>query len=267
MTDFDYQWKNLMEVESLENEEKKIPMFHDFEYNNGRVKEFLKLTGIKSLYSKDFAIGKYRFDIDIKSLYKKDSFIKNKICLDAGCGSGRWTYAMQELGAKRVDSFDISEEAVKRCKEINSNARVFDIWNLKPNPIYDFVFSWGVLHHTKNTRQAFSKVASQVKKDGMLHVMVYNKENDWAYEGFRGDTCVEKHEYWMTLSKQEKIDLCKKMAEKHGENIHLWFDALNPKYNWSHSSDEIEKWFKEEGFSEIKLRMIKQNINMNGIRK
>ena len=36
-----------------------------------------------------------------------------------------------------------------------------------------------------------------------------------------------------------------------------WFDDGIP--------DEIESWFKEEGFSEIKLRMIKQNINMNGI--
>ena len=213
MTDFDYQWKNLLGKESLENEEKK------FEFNNDRVKEFLKFTGLKSLYSTNLAIGKYRFELDVKSFYKKDSFIKNKICLDAGSGPGRWTYAMQKLGAKRVDSFDMSEEAIKRCKEINPDAYVFDIWNLKPNPIYDFVLSWGVLHHTKNTRQAFSKVASQVKKDGMLHVMIYNKENDWAYEGFRGDTCVEKHEYWMTLSKQEKIELCKKMAEKHGENI------------------------------------------------
>ena len=112
MTDFDYQWKNLMEVESLENEEKKIPMFHDFEYNNGRVKEFLKLTGLKSLYSNNLAIGKYRFELDVKSFYKKDSFIKNKICLDAGSGPGRWTYAMQKLGANRVDSFDMSEEAI-----------------------------------------------------------------------------------------------------------------------------------------------------------
>jgi hypothetical protein len=98
----------------------------------------------------------------------------------------------------------------------------------------------------------------------MLHVMIYNKENDWAYEGFRGDTCVEKHEYWMTLSDQEKIKLCEDMVKKYGGNIHLKFDALNPTYNWSHSSDEIESWFKEEGFSEIKLRMVKQNINMNG---
>ena len=170
MADFDYQWKNLMEVESLENEEKKIPMFHDFEYNNDRVKEFLKLTGIKSWYSKDFAIGKYRFDIDIKSLYKKDSFIKNKICLDAGCGSGRWTYAMQELGAKRVDSFDISEEAIKRCKEINSNAHVFDIWNLKPNPIYDFVFSWGVLHHTGEMYLAINNSTKLLNNNGILFI-------------------------------------------------------------------------------------------------
>ena len=239
MADFDYQWKNLLGKEVLKKEEEK------FECNNDRVKEFLHLTGIKSWY-------------------KKDSFIKNKTCLDAGCGPGRWTCAMQRLGAKKIDSFDLSEEAVKRCKKINSNAYVFDIWDLKPNPIYDFVLSWGVLHHTKNTRQAFSKVASQVKKGGMLHVMIYNKENDWAYEGFRGDTCVEKHEYWMTLSDQEKIKLCEDMVKKYGGNIHLKFDALNPTYNWSHSSDEIESWFKEEGFSEIKLRMVKQNINMNG---
>ena len=55
------------------------------------------------------------------------------------------------------------------------------------------------------------------------------------------------------------------MVKKHRGNIHGWFDALNPTYNWSYSSDEIESWFKEEGFSEIKLRMVKQNINMNGI--
>ncbi len=240
MTDFDYQWKNLLSDEDLENEEKK------FHCNNDRVKEFLEFTGKKSWF-------------------KKDSFLKNKICLDAGCGPGRWTCAMQKLGAQKVDSFDLSEEGIKRCREINPNAYVFDIWNLKPNPIYDFVLSWGVLHHTKNTREAFKKVASQVKKGGMLHVMIYNKENDWVYEGFRGETCVEKHEYWITLSEEEKIDLCKKMVKKYNGNLHGWFDALNPMYNWSHSAKEVQKWFEEEGFTKIKLKMVKQNINMNAI--
>jgi hypothetical protein len=55
------------------------------------------------------------------------------------------------------------------------------------------------------------------------------------------------------------------MVKKRGGNIHSWFDALNPTYNWSYSSDEVEQWFKEEGFTEIKLRIVKQDINMNGI--
>ena len=97
MTDFDYQWKNLLGKEVLDDMEKM------FECNNDRVKEFLGLTGIKPWY-------------------KKDSFIKDKICLDAGCGPGRWTCALQKLNAAKVDSFDLSEEAVKRCKKINLNA-------------------------------------------------------------------------------------------------------------------------------------------------
>ena len=96
MTDFDYQWKNLLGKEALKDMEQM------FECNNDRVKEFLGLTGIKPWY-------------------KKDSFIKDKICLDAGCGPGRWTCAMQRLGAKKVDSFDLSEEAINRCKKINPN--------------------------------------------------------------------------------------------------------------------------------------------------
>jgi len=54
MTDFDYQWENLLGKEVLSSEEGK------FECNDDRVKEFLKLTGIKPWY-------------------KKDSFIKEKI--------------------------------------------------------------------------------------------------------------------------------------------------------------------------------------------
>ena len=240
MTDFDKQWKDVMGEEFLSYNKEQ------FAFNKKRVKEFLNNTGIKSWF-------------------KKDSFIKNKICLDAGCGPGRWTYAMQQLGAKEVTSFDISSEAIKKCKVINSDAYVQDILELKQNNFYDFVLSWGVLHHTKNTREAFSKVCSQVKKGGMLHIMVYNKENDWAYDGYRGDTCVAKHEEWDKLTFKEQIEMCKNKVATDGGDVHGWFDAFNPKFNWSHSADEVKQWFEEEGFTNIKLRMIKQNINMNGI--
>lgn len=242
MADFDEQWRDMMDEEFLTKNK------NQYDFNKKRIKEFLQLTGIKPLF-------------------KKESRIKDKICLDAGCGPGRWTFAMMQLGAKRVDSIDVSSEACKKCKEINPNTSQRNILELEPNPIYDFVLSWGVLHHTENTKLAFKKVASQVTKGGMLHVMIYNKDNDWAYDGFRGSKCLEMHKKWNKMTFEEKIKLCKEKVKTSGGDVHGWFDAFNPKYNWSHSADEVKKWFENEGFSDIKLRMIKQNINMNGILK
>jgi len=81
------------------------------------------------------------------------------------------------------------------------------------------------------------------------------------------DTCIEKRKEWEVLSFEEKIQMCKDKVKTAKGDIHGWFDAFNPKYNWSHSADEVKQWFEEEGFTNIKLRMIKQNINMNGILK
>jgi 2-polyprenyl-3-methyl-5-hydroxy-6-metoxy-1,4-benzoquinol methylase len=218
MRNFDYQWKNLPD--------------RNIEYNDDRIKEFLNFTKLRS----------------------RD--ISGKYCLDAGCGSGRYTYAMMKLGAMRVDSFDISEEGVKKCQKINPTAYVFDIMNLKPNPIYDFVLSWGVLHHTADPRKAFSKVASQVKKqEGTLHVMLYHKNTQKPYE--------EGRKIWQSLSQEDRIQYCENKVKSGGGTIHGWYDAFNPEYNFSFTEDEIKKWFEEEGFSKIKLTQ-KYNINMQG---
>ena len=106
MTDFDEQWKKVMSEEHFDKKKGQ------FDFIQKRVEEFKKLTGLK------------------------DNELDGKICLDAGCGPGIWTYAMQKLGAKQVDSFDISSEAIKRCKKINPNAYVDNIFDLKLNPSF-----------------------------------------------------------------------------------------------------------------------------------
>ena len=180
---------------------------------------------------------------------------------------------MQQLGSKKVDSFDVSSEAIKRCREINPDAYEGSIFDLKSNPVYDFVLSWGVLHHNKNTREAFSKVASQVKKGGMLHIMIYDKKYDHEYDGYRGETSIEKHKEWEKLSFKEKIKICENKVKTIGGDIHGWFDAFNPEVNLSFTPKEVKKWFEEEGFEKIKLRVKSHfnsiptsQVNMNGIK-
>jgi len=165
-------------------------------------------------------------------------------------------------------AFDLIDDGITTAEELIESNVISAEDLIQDNVISaDYlVLSWGVLMCTEDTRKAFSKVASQVKKGGMLHVMIYDKKMDWMYDGFRGPTCFEKHKIWEKLSWDEKLEMCKKMAKKYGGEIHGWFDALNPTYNWSHSADEVKQWFVEEGFTNIKkITKGNSNINMNGI--
>jgi 2-polyprenyl-3-methyl-5-hydroxy-6-metoxy-1,4-benzoquinol methylase len=238
--EFDYQWEALPSPE--------------IEYTPLRISELLTNIG----FSRDF--------------------FRNKFCLDAGCGTGRWTWAMMQMGAQ-VESFDISSQAVAATKRINPQTYVKDIMNLESTEKYSFVLCWGVLHHLEKPLEGFKKVASQVAPGGILHIMVYNKANQGIYEPLR--------KTWKHLPLKERIALCEKLVKEGGGTVHGWWDALNPQYNWSFSHQEIKQWFKACGFSDInspappfnsKLRipgygmknsMIirmkkKYNINMNG---
>ncbi len=218
MKEFNYQWENLPSL--------------SIEYTEERVKELLKFTKLPP------------------------TFFQGKCCLDAGCGNGRYTYAMLKLGAKVV-SFDISEKAVESCKKINLDAYILDLMELKSNPIYDFVLCWGVLHHLSEPKKGFQKVASQVKSRGILHIMVYHNKTQKIYK--------EGRSIWHGLNTDEKFNLCKDMIEKYGGNLHGWWDAFNPKYNWNYKPKEMKRWFKDEGFIKVKLTQ-KYNINMRGLK-
>ncbi len=241
MPDFDEQWKH------VSGEEAVAALMRPQQYacNEQRVKEFRKNMGIRSWFN-------------------KNALIKGKVCLDAGCGPGRWTCAMIRMGAARVDSFDLSEEAVKRCQKINPKAYVQNIFDIEPNPVYDVVVSWGVIHHTPDPRGAFSKLSGLVKPGGLLYVMLYDKKNDWYYDGYRGDGCVEKHAEWEVLSFDEKVKKCEDAVAAKGGDAHGWFDAFNPKYNYSYTPDEVRAWYAEEGFVKVRTGCIKYNINMFG---
>ena len=42
------------------------------------------------------------------------------------------------------------------------------------------MYSWGVLHHTGNMRQALSNAANLVNAGGMLYISIYNDQGGWS---------------------------------------------------------------------------------------
>lgn len=112
---------------------------------------------------------------------------KGKSVLEIGCGSGAGSCLFAKNGAK-VTSIDITKKAIEITKA-NAKAQGVKIKALNQDAenmtlkdeSFDFVFSWGVLHHSKNTIKAFKNVSRVLKKGGKGLIMVYNKNSARYY--------------------------------------------------------------------------------------
>ena len=111
--------------------------------------------------------------------YKKN--IKNKIVLDLGCGMGSSSIILSKI-AKKIFSIDLTEIAVKHAKKNfilnkikNVQITVMDAEKMKfKKNFFDFVFSWGVIHHSQNPNKIFKNIFRVLKNDGSGFMMVYN---------------------------------------------------------------------------------------------
>ena len=105
--------------------------------------------------------------------------------LDVGCGSGLFSLAAHQLGAK-VLSFDYDPYSVSCTQELRrrfaqgdaewaiNQGSVLDLNYLQSLGTFDVVYSWGVLHHTGAMWQALENVISLVKPGGRLFIAIYN---------------------------------------------------------------------------------------------
>lgn len=113
--------------------------------------------------------------------------LSQKTFLDVGCGSGLFSLAARKLGAK-VYSFDYDSESVlcaQKIKEIYfpkdnewfiSRGDVLDNNFLTSLNKFDFVYSWGVLHHTGKMWDALDNVSHLVSSNGYLFISIYNNQ-------------------------------------------------------------------------------------------
>jgi 2-polyprenyl-6-hydroxyphenyl methylase/3-demethylubiquinone-9 3-methyltransferase len=112
--------------------------------------------------------------------------IQGKTFLDIGCGSGLFSYAAYNLGAKKVVSFDADPFSVKCCRYVHKMAKSPRNWEIYEGSVldkdflsklgrFDIVYSWGVLHHTGDMWNAIRNSARLVAGNGLYYIAIYNE--------------------------------------------------------------------------------------------
>lgn len=103
--------------------------------------------------------------------------IKGKRVLDMGCGSGRYSIALAALGAAEIVAVDYQAKAYARAAEhaktlaLPLTFREADILELPfADQSFDFVFSNGVLHHTRDWKKALSEYGRVMRRSGYLYL-------------------------------------------------------------------------------------------------
>lgn len=107
----------------------------------------------------------------------------NKNILEIGCGVGSDLVMFAASGAN-VNAVDLSEKSVELSKnnltlrKLTGDIRVADAENLPYKDNYfDFIYSWGVLHHTPDTQKAIDEAFRVLKPGGEICIMLYNRKS------------------------------------------------------------------------------------------
>lgn len=253
METFDYKWK---------------------EYQaNPKEEDFTLLAGpnTRNIETKTTTINPVWVDLLLSDVKLPKEYFKGRLVLDAGCGFGRNTYALSDLGARVVAIDYTASGSSQTYNSLKDRKNVHVVRGDVNHPpfkrnVFDFVMSWGVLHHTPNTKHAFEQISKLVKKKGILWVHLYEK---WTPPRYLITELVRSVLHRLPVHSQ--YSLCKlfvlprfimkrRLLVGIAQTIFTFaptqaaaFDTFSPRYNHLTSSEQLEKWFVDTGFKGIEF--------------
>lgn len=213
-------------------EEKTGKLFGDLwhRYDDYLFKESVELFA-KRLSNNDFDLG----------------WLENKVCLDAGCGGGRYSIAIALHKAKKVIGCDVSDtglmDARKRAEGFSSvefrQASVLDL--PFENEYFDLCWSAGVLHHTTDPDLGLDELTRVLKPGGKLFLLLYGKG------GLRWPTIMKLRPISQSLG-YDVVDDALKLAELPANKQRTFLDDLFvPEINF-YDWPEIEDRLRQRGY-------------------
>ena len=172
--------------------------------------------------------GKYFMWRKIKTALYLGSFKEDSHLLEVGCASGAYTFEFAKLGF-RMTGLDLSPECVKYATEKARSLRVNNVefivgdaedLSTLPDSTFDGVISFSCLRYVPNPQQAIDGIFRVIKERGTAVVDFPNKVSPWF----------SYLKPWLTGS-------------KHIHDHH-------------YSTREIEDFFRNSGFQEIRSKRI-----------
>ncbi len=196
----------------------------------------------------------------LKSLIGEDD-IRDKVVLDGGCGTGIGAIGFKMLGAKEVMGIDISPGALSTASNLAQELKLDisfqqrDLLNLDLGQrSFDIIYSFGVLHHTGNTRLAFENLLRYLKPGGKFVLALYVKTPlTFLHQGLR--------KFLLTLPAFTRIPISRlaSVTMIGKKKIIRGFDGEGDALDWlyvphrdHYTPEEIRDWFREHGM-EMKL--------------
>ena len=125
--------------------------------------------------------SRYSLEPYIKLFGEFEKF-KDKNVLEIGVGFGCDHSQIAKNKPKHLTGVDLTDRAIENTKyrfhllNLKSTLKTDNAENLSfKSESFDAVYSWGVLHHSPNTRQCFKEVYRVLKPGGVAKIMIYHK--------------------------------------------------------------------------------------------
>ncbi len=129
-----------------------------------------------------------------------EPIVKGNIGIEVGCGCGYDTYIMANANpAVRIVSMDISE-GIHKAKELTRSMRNVSLVRSSAmnipvrDGVFDFAYSFGVLHHTENPGKGFIEIARVLKKNASVFMYLYedHRANPFKYHAIKFTSQIRK---------------------------------------------------------------------------
>lgn len=214
----------------------EAPFPHYGDYDD---KSSINLKGDKNLLARDF----------------KNYIGLNKDVLEVGCGTGQLSIYFGIGTNNRVYALDPTMASINlgrnfaKINKINNikfiNADIFnDIFN---DEVFDFIWTSGVLHHTKNPCLAFNIISKSLKKNGYILVGLYNrfgrirtKFRQILYKIFGRSVVMFLDPTLRNLKKNNHLQINSWIRDQYEHPV----ESL-------HTLDEVLNWFKKNNIDFI----------------